>query len=210
MNNEMYKEVTVGDVFNVFKGYSETKLNEKVIKQPDLNYNTCKLIRPDDIEQYVSYTKNKDVKYKEFLICNIYKKQYKIMERGDIIFPVVSPLGDIQIYYIDKEPNEVYLYNEGLIVLKPKNTNLNTKAIWILLTKTNLKEDIIKLKYNIAKSNRFKQKENRIKPRLTTKLISEIRCNMYSNTEMNSIVKKYNEFETKYNEFLHYLDKFIV
>lgn len=210
MYNEIYKEVTIGDIFNIFKGYSETKLNEKTIKHPSLEYNNYKLIKPDNIKQYVSYNKNEDIEYKEVLICNIYIKQYKMMEKGDIVFPVQSPLSDIQIYYIDKEPNDVYLYNEGLIILKPKNNNLNTKALWILLTETNLKENIVKLKYDIAKSNRFKQSDNRIKPRLTTKLISEIKLKIYNDVEMNNIVKKYNEFETKYTEFLHYLDKFIV
>lgn len=208
MDTKVFKQVALKDIFDISKGYSEVKLNEKILKYPDLKYIKCKLMTPNIIKQYMIY--NENIKYKEVSINNIYKKQFKRMEKGDIVFPVISSLNDIQIFYIDRVPDDIYVYSEGLIVLKPKDNKVNTKAIWILLTKTNLKEDIIKLKYNIAKNNRFKQKDNRKVSRLTTQLISKISLNIYDDIEMDNIVKRYDEFEIKYVEFLQYLDKFIV
>ena len=36
MDTEVFKQVALKDIFDISKGYSEVKLNEKILKYPDL------------------------------------------------------------------------------------------------------------------------------------------------------------------------------
>ena len=190
----------------IFKGYSPTKLNTLVSKADKKDTQDVKIAGWKEIK---SYTKGNDIQD----ICGTirfyqqYNKEIKCMKKGDIVFPVISALEDIEILYIEKEPEEMYLYDETVLVMRVTGTEIDKKFTYIMLNSEPIRNGIIKMKWEVANRNRSKLKSNRVIPRLTIGLLSAIKIVNLTEQEKFEIVREYEDLRKAKDDITKKINK---
>lgn len=192
--------------YNIFKGYSETKLNTMISKADEKDTQEIKLTGWKEIKSYTNGNDIKDI-CRSVKFYQKYNKEIKCMQKGDIIFPIISSLEDIEILYIEDEPDEMYLYDETVIVMRVTDPTIDSKYIYIMLNSEPIKNGLIKMKWEIANRNRGKLKSNRVIPRLTVELLSHIMIVKLTEDERREIVNEYEHLIKKKNDFTKKLTK---
>ena len=129
------------------------------------------------------------------------------MKKGDIVFPVISALEDIEILYIEKEPEEMYLYDETVLVMRVTGTEIDKKFTYIMLNSEPIRNGIIKMKWEVANRNRSKLKSNRVIPRLTIGLLSAIKIVNLTEQEKFEIVREYEDLHKAKDDFTKKINK---
>lgn len=192
---------------SLFKGYSETKINNMISKADDLNTQKVKIAGWKEIKSYTNGNNIKNI-CRTIKFYQKYDKEIKCMKKGDIVFPVISPLEDIEILYIEDEPDEMYLYDETVIVMRVTDPTIDSKYIYIMLNSEPIKNGLIKMKWEIANRNRGKLKSNRVIPRLTIDLLlSNIMIVKLTEDERRKIVNEYEHLINIQNDFTKKLTK---
>ena len=200
LDKEFYK---LKDIAYIFKGYSTTKLKgniENAINNRDksnsnfddfLNKEEVKILGWKQIKEYVKNHKVDDN-------CNVieisrkYNKNINYMQKGDIIFPVILQKGDeIDVIYIDEEPEEKCIYNETVLVVRVTKANIDSKYIYIMCKES---KSIQKGLLQLASSNSVIQ-------RITKELISMILITSSTDAERKKIVEKYESLQLAEEKF---------
>ena len=194
------------DTYNVFKGYSQTKLNDMLSKADAENTQDIKMLGWQEIKAYTTGNDLQDI-CKTVKFYQKYNKEIKCMHKGDIVFPVISALDDIEILYIEDEPEEMYLYDETVIVMRVTDPTIDSKYIYIMLNSEPIKNGLIKMKWEIANRNRGKLKSNRVIPRLTVELLSHIMIVKLTEDERREIVDEYEHLIKIQSDFTKKLTK---
>ena len=188
------------DTYSLVKGYSETKINEMALKVDIEDTKDVKLAGWKEIKAYTQGNNIHNI-CRTVKFYQKYNKEIKCMQKGDIIFPIISSLEDIEILYVEDEPDEMYLYDETVIVMRVIDHTIDNKYIYIMLNSAPIKNGIIKMKWEIANRNRGKLKSNRIIPRLTIEQLSHIMIVKLTEDERRKIVEEYNRLNKAQDDF---------
>lgn len=197
------KYYVLNDIADIFKGYSITKLKdsaEQLIDNKDkTNTNFQDFISSEKVKilgwkQIKDYLRNHKVDDN----CNVinisrrYNKNIKYMQKGDIVFPVLSSEENFDVLYIDEEPKEKYIYNESVLVVRTIDSNVDSKYLYIMFTTTSIQKQLLQL---------TNQKKT-VMSRLTKDLVSSIQIATITESERKQIVDEYTKLHSDMNNFI--------
>lgn len=190
------------DILDIFKGYTEVKLNagiENVINNSELTNSSFEdFVKYDDVKilgwkQLKAYNKTHivDDNCNRIKISRRYNKSIRYMQKGDILCPVL-PSKDMDILYISEEPEdeEKCIYNDSVICIRLSKPEINNKYIYIML------QSILQKESNIASTKR-----------LTIEMLSNIKIAKLSTDEMQKIVDEYTKIQEETKKFISTLHK---
>ena len=195
------KYYIIGKDCMTFKGYSEIKINSMLTNSKEREIQEFSLIAWKDIKDYIKKGSDKKDLGRTVKFCQTYNKELKCMMKGDIVLPVISPIENIEILYIDEEPEKIYLYDDTVFVIRAIEPDINSKYIYIMLNSQPIKNGIIKLKLERANINRGRLKSNRIIPRLTNDLLSTVMIIKSTQKERDEIVNQYEQLNKAQDDF---------
>ena len=200
LDKELYR---LKDIAYIFKGYSTTKLKgniENAINNRDksnsnfddfLNKEEVKILGWKQIKEYVKNHKVDDN-------CNVieisrkYNKNINYMQKGDIIFPIFSPKDKLDIVYVDEDPEERYIYNETVLIVRVTDTNIDSKYIYIMCKKAKSIQDIF---LQIKPENKIANL------RFTKEQLALIRIAKLTDKERKRIIKEYDKLQLAEENF---------
>lgn len=193
----------IKDIAETFKGYSITKLNdsiEQVINNSDKtnstfddfkSYETLKILGWKDIKEYIK-NKKVDDKCNSINIGRKYKKNIRYIQKGDLVFPVIFSKDSFDIVYIDEEPEEKYIYNESVLVMRVTEPNIDSKYIYIMCANNR------KVQNNLFQLN---DRSKKVISRLTKEMLSELEIPILTEARRKRIIEEYNKLQIQQDKF---------
>lgn len=196
--NYMIKEIA-----ETFKGYSITKINdsiEQVVNNSNKtnsnfddfkNYETVKIWGWKDIKDYFK-NKKVDEKCNCINISRKYKKNIRYVQKGDLVFPVIFSKDSFDIIYIDEEPEEKYIYNESVLVIRVTKPNIDSKYIYIMCANNR------KVQNSLFQLN---DRNKKVISRLTKEILSKLEIPRLTEVKRKKIIGEYNKLKIQQNKF---------
>lgn len=204
MSGQIQEYLVLKDIADIFKGYSITKLNESISAVIDNSDKTDSGLEDFVISEKVKVLGWKQIRNydKTHLVkdeCNVidigrkYNKNIQYMRKGDIVFPVFPSKDCIEMVYIEDEPEEKYIYNESVIVIRATDQSIDSKYIYIMCKSDAIQDKLLNLTGNTKT----------VMSRLTKEILSSIKIIKLTDIERKQIVDEYTnllELQEKFNQ----------
>ena len=189
---------TLKNIADIFQGYPRQMLRNK---QQIQQYEELKLriVNWQDIRNY-----NKGINMSD--TCEIvnfqkkYTKEIKYMQKGDIIFPVKSGIDNAEIIYIDKEPEEKYIYDSTVLVVRITDKDVDSKYVYIMMSEAEAIQNGLrteKYESSIGASDK-----PLLVPRLSKGVLSNMLIRKLAKKEMDGVVNEYIYLKKAQNDFV--------
>lgn len=191
---------TLNNIANIFPGYTRQVLRKK----QTTDNKESKQLNIVNFQNVRDYSKgiNIDDKCEVVNFKQEYSKEIKYMEKGDIIMPIKSGLENSEIIYIDKEPEEKYIYDSTILVIRVTDINVDSRYVYIMMSKSEpIQNGLKKAKYHssLDKKGKF---QSTVVPRLSKGILSNILIRQLPKKKMEEVVNEYIRIKNAQQDFL--------
>ena len=195
----------VKNIADVFQGYTRLMLRNKQLIGEPCEGQELKIINWQNIKEYIKGN-NIDDSCEVVKFYQNYTKEIKYMQKGDIVFQLKSGIDNNEIIYIDKEPQNKYIYDNTVLVVRVTDSSVDSMYIYIMCQSLPIQRGLRQMKLYSTK-NKKGEFQSSVVPRLSKGILLNMMIRKVPENERKEIVKEYiklhkaqDNFSKKINE----------
>lgn len=191
---EYYK---VKEIADVFCGYSRSALRKKSKLGYGKNIQKYKIACWQEIEQFKGGIHHS---YEAVGMLQTYEKKIRYMKKGDLIFPEKSGIDNTKIIYIDKEPEDKFIYDNTVIVVRITDTSIDNLYVYVMCQSETIQNGLRQQKWKSILDERGRSQSG-IVPRLSKGILSNMLIRKLPEQERKDIVNEYIKLKEMQDKF---------
>lgn len=193
------------DIADIFQGYTRVTLRNKQNTSELGDGQELKVINWQNIKEYLKGN-NIDNSCETVKFYQSYAKEIKYMQKGDIVFQLKSGIDNNEIIYIDKKPENKYIYDNTVLVARITDISIDSLYIYIMCQSFPIQKGLRQIKYH-STLDKYGKFQSDVVPRLSKGILLNMMIRKLPEQERKNIVTEYIKLHKAQEDFSNKITK---